>query len=216
MKDTDIVEIFNKYKNDSRMCTEVYATGCIERTEIICEELESKGIKVYWIGLYGATADGITLNEDIFQSHNRKGSICWQYHYAPVLFNDEKIPLVLDVCMMDGPERIENWLKHFQNVENNPLLCPFDDEKDKIIWHAGHFKKLAEIALEKKRKNKIYPNSVTSKWLEEFNKKQNAKGLIKSKEQIANKKTYKAPIAGKVTPEGIEKLRRLLNKGKSI
>lgn len=154
MNNADIVSVFNKFRNDPQMHTDVYSGGCIQRTGKILEDIPD-ACYVIFMGENG---------QDICCSDTKTK---WKQHYVPIVFDETRTPVVLDVCLMDGPETLDNYMKHFENLV---LFVGPDSElrlQDLNTYEPVSAQNiLDEISVS--ARDRITPNSVRSKWLENF------------------------------------------------
>ena len=155
MKNIDIIRLFNELKNDPNMHTDTYFSGCIQRTGKVLERIPEACFAVFM----GENGQDISCLET---------KTTWKQHYVPIVFDEEQNPLVLDICLMDGPERLEDYKKHFQNLS---LL--FGPEAELGLGDLNTYSSasaqniLDQISVS--AKDKIVPNKVKSNWLEGFN-----------------------------------------------
>ena len=154
MNNTDIVSMFNQFKNDPNMHTDVYSGGCIQRTGKILEKIQG-ACYVVFVGENG---------QDIrcLDTGTR-----WKQHYVPVVFDETRTPVVLDVCLMDGPETLDNYMKHFENLV---LFLGPDSElrlQDLNTYEPVSAQNILD-EMSVSARDRIIPNRVQSKWLENF------------------------------------------------
>ena len=167
MKNTDIIRLFNELKNDPNMHTDTYSSGCIQRTGKILERVPGACFAVFM----GENGQDISCLET---------KTTWKQHYVPIVFDEQQTPLVLDICLMDGPESLEDYKTHFQNLS---LL--FGPEAELGLADLNTYSSAsAQSILDKisvAEGNKIVPNKVQSNWLKSFYLEQ-----AKKSRQIAN------------------------------
>lgn len=162
MKNTEIVSLFNKYKKSPEMQTPYYMDGCIQRTGKILFDLEEQSQEVSFLLCLGS-------KEKIKSKEH--ANISWHQHYVPVVFDENGDAVVLDICLLNGPEYVDEYKKHFENLQiladQDADLCLNDLDGFEIENYA---QKLQEIAENKKnQENKIIPNTVKSKWMQKYN-----------------------------------------------
>ena len=162
MKNFEIVKLFDKYKKSPEMQTEYYMDGCIQRTGKILSDLEEQGQKSSLLVCLG-------MPENI--KSKEYPAIKWHQHFAPIVFDEKGKAVVLDICLMDGPEYFDEYKKHFENIQI--FMGPNDGAGVNFLENfsiENYAQKLNDIAKkEKNQKNKIIPNAIKSKWMQEYN-----------------------------------------------
>lgn len=173
MKNTDIIKIFNQWKNDPRLHNEILATGCMERTRIICEDLMNKGFDCGFIYFPKEEKKDESLSCVATLKKGQKFCFHWMRHVVPFVKDEQGKIIVLDVCLMDGPESFENWAKHIL-INEHPL------KKSDVFLNSSDFLPVLEYRSKNKdpwyalkSANTLYqhvaiqPNQVKSLWLHE-------------------------------------------------
>lgn len=154
MKNIDIVRLFNELKSDPNMHTDTYSSGCIQRTGKILEKIPEACFAVFM----GENGQDISCLET---------KTTWKQHYVPIVFDEQQNPLVLDICLMDGPERLEDYKMHFSNLS---LLFGPEAElglPDLNTYSSASAQNILD-QISVSAENKIVPNSVKSNWLKSF------------------------------------------------
>ena len=167
MKNTDIIRLFNELKNDPTMHIDTYSSGCIQRTGKILERVPGACFAVFM----GENGQDITCLET---------KTTWKQHYGPIVFDEEQNPLVLDICLMDGPERLEDYKTHFQNLS---LLFGPEAElglEDLNTYSSASAQNILD-QISASTENRIAPNKVKSNWLESFSLDQIKKSKVRAR-----------------------------------
>ena len=107
-----IIQLFNQLKKETYLYPELYRTGCIERTRIICDELISKGVQVGFAVMPKENIGEYVLSSRAILKSGVRHDFKWTQHCVPYVMNKKGQRIVLDVCLMDGPEKFENWQKN--------------------------------------------------------------------------------------------------------
>ena len=176
MNDVDIKKAFDRFKEDTRLYPEALWGGCTERTKIICDALNQMGPQAGFMCLpkEGWTDEKLSCKAKL--QNGKEDEFFWVRHFVPIVQNQNGEVIVLDICLMDGPERVKDWIKHI-SFEGKPVE-PGNytlNHPDNIYALETHLKgmdpfiRLQGIA-EEFPDRKIIPHQKKSKWL----KKQNA------------------------------------------
>ncbi len=177
MKNQKIIQAFNQFKKDSRLHPELFRTGCEERTKIICQILTDQGEEAGFLVV--PKENGGYCDEKLSCSvqlqngglHNFK----WTNHFVPFVINEQGKIIVLDICLMDGPELLENWCQHikYNGKKLNPRDCLLNHPKnisglDLILRGQDPYARLETFANPNAWDN-IVPHQRHSKWLAQQN-----------------------------------------------
>lgn len=153
MKNEEIIAAFNRLKDDKSMHNEIYETGCIQRTGIALEKIPG----THYVVFMGADGKDIKCKDN---------GVVWKQHYVPVVEDESGKSVVLDTSLLDGPESLAEYVKHFENMEM--IISPEYGfglrELDDYNADKAHIF-LEELATSGKY-TVIKPNMVKSKWLE--------------------------------------------------
>ena len=175
MNDADIKKAFDAFKADVRLHPEALWGGCTERTKIICDALNQKGPQAGFMCLpkEGWTDEKLSCKAKL--QNKKEGEFFWIRHFVPIVQNQNGEVIVLDVCLMDGPEKLKDWIKHI-SFEGKPVE-PGNytlNHPDNIYALETHLKgmdpfvRLQGIA-EEFPDRKIIPWQKKSKWLKKQN-----------------------------------------------
>ena len=172
MKRNDIIKVFNQWKDDPRLHNDILATGCMERTRIICEDLVNKGFSCGFIYLPKEERKDDILSCVAKLKNGQSHCFHWMRHVVPFVKDEEGKIVVLDECLMDGPESFENWSKHIlihnRSLKRSDVFLNSSDflpvleyrSKNKDPWYA--LKSLAVLY----HHVAIQQNQVKSLWLQ--------------------------------------------------
>lgn len=175
MTDSDIIRAFNHYKSDSRLHPELLRTGCIERTKIICNELAEKKEEAGYV-VVPKIGQGYSDNEEVTCTATLTSGLPytfkWTNHFVPFVLDQKNQLVVLDMCLMDGPETLKDWCRHiqFQGKRLSPDNCilnhPHDAQYlDIFIHHQDPVERL-DIFSSPSAPDNIIPHQIPSKWLQ--------------------------------------------------
>lgn len=178
MNNTDIKKAFDMFKEDGRLHPEALWGGCTERTKIICDALNQKEPQAGFMCLpkEGWTDEKLSCKAKL--QNGKEDEFFWVRHFVPIVQNKKGEIIVLDICLMDGPERVKDWIKHISF--EGKLVKPGNytlNHPGNIFALQAHLKgmdpfvRLQGIA-EEFPDRKIIPHQKKSKWLKEQNARQ--------------------------------------------
>ena len=175
MNDADIKKAFDRFKGDARLHPEALWSGCVERTKIICDILNQKEPYAGFMCLpkEGWTDEKLSCKAKL--QNGKEDEFFWIRHFVPIVQNQNEDVIVLDICLMDGPEKLKNWIQHI-SFEGKPV-----EYGNYTLNHPGNiyalqahlkgidpFVRLQRIAESFPDRN-IIPHQKKSKWLKEQN-----------------------------------------------
>ena len=112
MNDADIKKAFDQFKDDVRLHPEVLWGGCTERTKIICDALNKDKPQAGFMCLPKEGWTDEKLSCRAILQNGKEDEFFWIRHFVPVVQNKKGEIIVLDICLMDGPERLKDWIKY--------------------------------------------------------------------------------------------------------
>lgn len=225
MKNSQIVGIFNKFKNNPEMYTQFYHDGCICRTQAICDfvlnddKLRNENVSFARITPIDDRKK-INCNTADFQNKNTH-KISWDEHWIPIVYDENKEAVVLDICLMDGPEKLSDYMLNFSNAEiKENEYCNAKDALDYSLFSIANRNRMSLKDITnnpENEKTKIHPNTVPSRWLQDYKKKTREKNktdtyYLEVKEKLAKKALKDSELTtapgktgnsttGEITPE---------------
>lgn len=166
-----IIQLFNQLKKEGYLHPELYRTGCIERTRIICDEMIAKGVQVGFAVMPKENIGEYVLSSRAMLKKGFSHNFKWVQHCVPFLINRKGQKIILDICLMNGPEKFENWRKSVL-YGNDPITsddCIFcTAEEVPLLSHMLMGQKNPFTRLESFSKQetqlKIIPFQRKSKW----------------------------------------------------
>jgi len=175
MNDADIKKAFDMFKDDVRLHPEVLWGGCTERTQIICDALNQKEPQAGFMCLpkEGWTDEKLSCRAKL--QNGKEDEFFWIRHFVPVVQNQKGEVIVLDICLMDGPERLRDWIRHisFEGKRLKPGNYSLNHPGN-IGALQAHLKGIDPFVRlqgidEEFPDRKIVPHQKKSKWLMEQN-----------------------------------------------
>ncbi len=181
MKNSKIVEIFNKFKKDPQMHTDFYQDGCIYRTRKLCdyiiENSEFAGEKIFFVRISPIQDKGKVICNSASLKNLKNEKICWDEHWIPLVFDENNNPIALDICLMDGPEKLNDYIFNFDNAEiKQNDICDARYKYDYMLFLINNRWRydLSKIANNPYNEEyKIFPNMIHSNWLKKQRKAEN-------------------------------------------
>ena len=180
-----VIQLFNQLKKENYLHPELYRTGCIERTRIICDEMISKGVGVGFAIMPKENNGEYVLSSRAMLKNGVRHNFKWTQHCVPFITNERDQKIVLDVCLMNAPERFETWQKNVL-YQNNPITlddCIFcATEEVPLLSHMlmGYKNPFARLECFSKQEThlSIIPFQKKSRWYASFLKMQMKKLLL--------------------------------------
>jgi hypothetical protein len=86
---------------------------CTARAHEMCNILKSHGLKPQKIWNYGSGFSKPSFTLKFVTNLDSDGFVLWRYHVAPLLevfLEGERVPMVFDPAMFDGPVSIDDWV----------------------------------------------------------------------------------------------------------
>lgn len=193
MKNSQIIEIFNRFKNNPKMHTEFYHGGCVQRTKAICDYIlgnkDYSNDEILFTKIIPQNSSFIICETPYIQD-SKTAPIKWTEHWVPIVYDEKNERVVLDICLMDGPERLSDYILHFSNaqiVESNMCNARDSLDYDLFFMALNNGRTLELVALDEEN-IKIHPNMEKSHWLADYNKKEKSRNKNNSSFlQITNK-----------------------------
>ena len=182
MKNSQLIDLFNHFKDDPKLYPSFYQDGCVFRTKAICDYLlnnkEFENEKVLFARISPVQNKGRVTCLKAPLKNKKKTKISWDEHWVPLVFDEKNEMIVLDICLMNGPEKLSDYLKNFDNAEIKKAdIC---NAKNQMDYYLLEMRSNARKDLEDMAKNpynaylEIMPNSVKSNWLKNQKKSRSA------------------------------------------
>ena len=226
MKNSQIIEIFNQFKNDPQMHTEFYHDGCIYRTKQLCDYIlknhEFDKERVYFAQLTPKERGKINCTT-VHMKNGENNGISWGEHWVPIVYDENNEMIVLDICLMDGPEKLTDYMNNFENAEiKKDYICNARSADYNLLYIKTYNFRIDEMANNTNNEEyKIYPNTVHSNWIRENKTKniindKNIKYYLEVKEKLVQKALRDAGLAGTLGITGDSSTGNINSKHKRI
>lgn len=178
MKNSQLIDLFNHFKDDPKLYPSFYQDGCVFRTKAICDYLlnnkEFEGEKVLFARISPLHDKGRITCLKTPLKNKKKTKISWDEHWVPLVFDEKNELVVLDICLMNGPEKLSDYLKNFDNAEIKKAdICNAKNQMDYYLleMRSNARKDLNDVAQNPYNAYfEIMPNKVASNWMKEQKK----------------------------------------------
>ena len=178
MKNSQLIELFNHFKDNPKMYPSFYQDGCVFRTKAICDYLlnqkEFEGEKVLFARISPLQDKGRITCLKTPLKNKKKAKISWDEHWVPLVFDEKNELVVLDICLMNGPEKLTDYLKHFDNAEiKTQDICNAKNQMDYYLLDMHNKGRMDLTDMVQNPYNaylEIVPHKVTSNWMKEQKK----------------------------------------------